>query len=74
MELVACFDGGTSCAISEACVLQAVLHEALTAFFAVLDRYTLADLIAPRAKLASLLGIGPPATPGMRPPEPRMLG
>jgi Rrf2 family nitric oxide-sensitive transcriptional repressor len=74
MELVACFDGGTSCAISEACVLQAVLREALTAFLAVLDRYTLADLVAPRARLASLLGIGPPEVPGTHPSEPRRLG
>jgi len=58
MELVACFGGGTTCAISEACVLQSVLHEALAAFLAVLDRYTLADLVAPRTRLAALLGIG----------------
>jgi Rrf2 family nitric oxide-sensitive transcriptional repressor len=57
MELVACFDGAATCAISEACVLQIVLHEALAAFLTVLDRYTLADLIAPRARLAVLLGI-----------------
>jgi Rrf2 family transcriptional regulator, nitric oxide-sensitive transcriptional repressor len=64
MDLVACFDGASTCAISEACVLQAVLHEALTAFLTVLDRYTLADLVAPRAKLATLLGIGVPAPTG----------
>jgi Rrf2 family nitric oxide-sensitive transcriptional repressor len=59
MDLVACFEGSASCAISEACVLQAVLHEALAAFLGVLDRYTLADLVAPRAKLAALLGLDP---------------
>jgi Rrf2 family nitric oxide-sensitive transcriptional repressor len=58
MELVACFEPGGTCAISEACVLRSVLHEAITAFFAVLDRYTLLDLVAPRARLAVLLGIG----------------
>jgi Rrf2 family nitric oxide-sensitive transcriptional repressor len=57
MDLVACFDGSATCAISEICVLQAVLHEALGAFLAVLDRFTLADLVAPRANLARLLGI-----------------
>jgi Rrf2 family transcriptional regulator, nitric oxide-sensitive transcriptional repressor len=57
MELVACFDGAATCAISEACVLQTVLHEALAAFLSVLDRYTLADLVAPRLRLATLLGI-----------------
>jgi len=60
MDLVACFDGSATCAISEICLLQAVLHEALAAFLAVLDRFTLADLIAPRAQLATLLGIGAP--------------
>ena len=39
-------------------MLQAVLHEALAAFLAVLDRFSLADLVAPRAQLATLLGIG----------------
>jgi Rrf2 family nitric oxide-sensitive transcriptional repressor len=61
MELVACFDGASVCAISEACVLQSVLHEALAAFLDVLDRHTLADLVAPRRKLADLLGIASPA-------------
>jgi Rrf2 family nitric oxide-sensitive transcriptional repressor len=64
MDLVACFDGSGTCAISEACVLQSILREALGAFSAVLDRYTLADLVEPRANLGALLGIGMgPATP-----------
>jgi Rrf2 family transcriptional regulator, nitric oxide-sensitive transcriptional repressor len=68
MDLVACFDGSATCAISEICVLQAVLHEALAAFLAVLDRFTLADLVAPRAQLAALLGIGAsPQKPGATP-------
>ena len=68
MELVVCFAGAQACAIGEACVLQTVLHEALASFFAVLDRYTLADLIAPRLRLASLLGIAslPPTSAGGR--------
>jgi Rrf2 family transcriptional regulator, nitric oxide-sensitive transcriptional repressor len=49
-------DPGT-CPISEACVLRTALHQALAAFLAVLDRYTLADLVAPRRKLATLLGL-----------------
>lgn len=61
MDLVACFDGSANCAISEICVLQTVLHEALGAFLAVLDRFTLDDLVAPRANLARLLGIGTPS-------------
>jgi Rrf2 family transcriptional regulator, nitric oxide-sensitive transcriptional repressor len=61
MELVACFGGGSACTISKACVLRSVLHEALAAFLGVLDRYTLADLVAPRGKLIALLGIPPRA-------------
>ncbi len=57
MELVECFDGAGTCAVGEACVLRSALHEALAAFLAVLDRYTLADLTAPRGRLAALLGI-----------------
>jgi Rrf2 family transcriptional regulator, nitric oxide-sensitive transcriptional repressor len=65
MDLVACFDGLATCAISEICVLQAVLHEALAAFLGVLDRFTLADLVAPRAQLAILLGVAAhPQQPG----------
>lgn len=55
MELVACFRESGICAIQPSCVLKGALAEALDAFTAVLDRYTLADLIAPRAKLAGLL-------------------
>lgn len=61
MELVSCFDTTATCAVTEACVLRSVLHEALTAFLSVLDRYTLADLVAPRTRLAAMLGIEPAA-------------
>jgi Rrf2 family nitric oxide-sensitive transcriptional repressor len=57
MDLVACFEDTGSCAIGECCVLRTALHQALASFLAVLDRYTLADLVAPRRKLASLLGL-----------------
>ena len=59
MDLVACFDDAETCAIGQACVLRGALHQALAAFLAVLDRYTLADLVAPRRRLAVLLGIAP---------------
>jgi Rrf2 family transcriptional regulator, nitric oxide-sensitive transcriptional repressor len=59
MELVACFEATGMCAIGEACVLRSVLTEALAAFLTVLDRYSLADLVAPRRQLATLLGIAP---------------
>ena len=44
--------------IEPACVLRGVLGEALEAFLAVLDRYTLADLLGPRPALCRLLGHG----------------
>lgn len=59
LDLVPCFGEGT-CAIRPGCVLKGVLAEALGAFMAVLDRTTLADLVAPRQRLTSLLGLGEP--------------
>lgn len=49
--------GGRACAISPACRLKGMLHEALGAFLAVLDKYTLADIVRNRAALGRLLGI-----------------
>src|SRR3974390_1566865 len=43
------------CPIERICVLRGVLHDAIEAFLAVLDGYTLADLIKPKRALASLL-------------------
>jgi Rrf2 family nitric oxide-sensitive transcriptional repressor len=55
--IVPCFAGGNDpgCAISPACVLRGVLSRALTAFLAVLDDYTLADLLGPEKELRKLL-------------------
>lgn len=47
-----------TCSISPACELTRVLDEALAAFMAVLDRYTLADLLKRQTKLLRLLGVG----------------
>lgn len=51
-----CFqaDGG-HCCIAPACNLRGVLDEAFHAFYAVLDGYTLADLLSNRNDLARLL-------------------
>jgi Rrf2 family nitric oxide-sensitive transcriptional repressor len=51
-----CFDPGkNACVISRACRLSGVLQEALRSFYAVLDRYTLADLVRDREPLAMIL-------------------
>ncbi len=56
--LVECFDADqNTCCITEACALRHALAEAQRAFFAVLDRYRLTDLLRPRATLQRLLRI-----------------
>jgi Rrf2 family nitric oxide-sensitive transcriptional repressor len=61
MMLVPCFaaSSGEPCHIGPACGLPPVLHEARAAFMAVLDRYTLADVVQKRAGLQALLGLVP---------------
>ncbi|MGE0460038.1 MAG: Rrf2 family transcriptional regulator [Vicinamibacterales bacterium] len=66
LAVVECFDRATStCPLTRACGLKGALAEAFDAFFAVLDRYTLADLVAePRwvARVAALLPRAPHAS------------
>lgn len=45
LGLVECFQRSNGCVITPACQLKPVLGEALAAFLAVLDRYTLADVL-----------------------------
>ncbi|HWJ70315.1 MAG TPA: Rrf2 family transcriptional regulator [Sphingobium sp.] len=52
-ELVDCVD----CVIAPACGLSGALDEALAAFLAVLDGYSLHDLMARRDQMAVLLGM-----------------
>lgn len=49
---------GRRCQIFPACRLKGVLDEAAAAFFAVLDSYTLNDLLGQASTLAKLLQIG----------------
>ncbi len=49
---------GRRCQIFPACRLKGVLDEAAAAFFAVLDSYTLRDLLGQASTLAKLLQIG----------------
>jgi Rrf2 family transcriptional regulator, nitric oxide-sensitive transcriptional repressor len=57
LELMPCFGSNVVCTIQPACVASSAINEALRAFLATLDRYTLADLVQPRAALAGLLRI-----------------
>jgi Rrf2 family nitric oxide-sensitive transcriptional repressor len=43
--LVECFEQGNQCIITRHCRMRGILHESLDAFNAVLDKYTLADLM-----------------------------
>ncbi|MGY0195815.1 Rrf2 family transcriptional regulator [Leptothrix sp. BB-4] len=59
-----CFGVDTQdCCILRACRLRGVLREAVDAFYAVLDRYTLEDLVRNRELLAPLLQLVPVAQP-----------
>lgn len=59
-----------SCVIAPACGLTSALREALAAFLAVLDGYTLADLLSKRADMARLLfGAAPPPGPQKKTPR-----
>lgn len=55
-HLVECFDPNKNmCVLSEACHLRGVLYEALQAYFAVLDRYTIADFLHNKDEIQTLL-------------------
>ena len=57
-NLVECFDPATNhCKLSPRCGLQAVLVQAMDSFFQVLDKVTLADLMA-RSSATLPLGVG----------------
>lgn len=57
MALVECFETGNTCPITSDCRLQKVLGQALAAFLAVLDEYTLADLLVQPAGMMQMLGM-----------------
>lgn len=63
LEMMPCFGSQGECVIQPDCVLAAAVDEALRAFLAVLDSYTLADLVRPRLALARLLRIDEPLEP-----------
>lgn len=56
--VIDCLDGENHlCRLLPACRLKGVLDEAAAAFFAVMDRYTLADLVKRPSKMRDVLGI-----------------
>jgi Rrf2 family nitric oxide-sensitive transcriptional repressor len=63
-----CFDRErNTCAITRHCALRHVLKEAVDAFHAALDRYTLADLVREPRALQRILFAPPKARTGDRP-------
>lgn len=80
MALVACFQPAAEagvCALINVCRLQSLLGEALSAFLAVLDGRTLADLLArPHGlAMAGRLGLSPAESPSaISPPAPEGQG
>lgn len=57
IALVECFRPDNQCIITPECALKNVFGEAQAAFLEVIDGYTLADLMAPRSRLAKRLRI-----------------
>jgi len=58
LDVIGCLERRGYCCIQRVCVLRGALRDATEAFLAVLDTYTLADLIKPREALSSLLSDG----------------
>lgn len=57
-RMVECFDPlRNRCPIAGACGLQKILQEALQSYFAVLDKYSLADVVRQKGVLVQLLGL-----------------
>lgn len=54
-NLVECFSCTNQCIITPVCRLRNVLHQALAAYIAVLDQYTLQDLLGNKDELAAIL-------------------
>jgi Rrf2 family transcriptional regulator, iron-responsive regulator len=53
-----CFENDAAeCPLIDSCSLNAALYKALNAFFAVLQDYTIEDLVSDRPQMRSLLGL-----------------
>ena len=67
LAVMGCLSESGFCRIEGCCVLRRALREAMLAFLEVLDRYTLADLLAPDRRLAESLGFAPMAPLSTKP-------
>jgi len=54
-QIVECMGSNDQCAITPACVLNAILDKSLQAFFGILDDYSIQDLIKNKTRLMHLL-------------------
>lgn len=52
-----CFDQQSDCPLIDSCSLNAALREALAAFFEVLSRHSIEDLVLAKPNIAALLGL-----------------
>jgi Rrf2 family nitric oxide-sensitive transcriptional repressor len=57
LNLVECFCEEGACIIKPMCKLKTALNQALAAYLNTLERYTLLDLLRPRAQLSEVLGM-----------------
>lgn len=57
MNIVSCLSDSDICRLEPGCNLKGVLSEALAAFLAILDKYSLADITANRGNLLELLDL-----------------
>lgn len=57
-DMVECFQAsGNTCPLTPCCALTGILREAMEAFLTVLDRHTVAELLAPNTQMSRLLGL-----------------
>lgn len=70
LAVLGCLDDPSYCVIAKVCMLRGVFREATGAFLAVLDRYSLEDLVHPQNILSNLLGIAPAAKVSARSSRP----
>ncbi|AWN75138.1 Rrf2 family transcriptional regulator [Legionella anisa] len=58
-DLVPCFNKEANCCIAPTCKLRKILIDAQNAFFAILEQFSLADIIQNKVELSPLLNLTP---------------